>query len=32
MIPIVKEPKELQANTRLYEDCVFCKKPTTHGI
>lgn len=28
MIPIIKEPKELQQNTRLYEQCYFCHKPT----
>lgn len=28
MIPIVKEPKEMYDNLKLYEDCIFCKLPT----
>lgn len=28
MIPTVKEPKDMYENTRVYEHCYFCKKPT----
>jgi len=28
MIPIKQEPKEYYENTRVYEHCYFCSKPT----
>jgi hypothetical protein len=28
MIPIVKEPDDMQENTGVYENCVFCEIPT----